>query len=143
MSKKEFTIEDLIEDIEVKKENGEVFYSINFKENQSKEEMQVIKNFIATFIPQLKEEYIVKGFWSGYKPEQRKLVHYEITQDIEYIKALQELEKIAYTDNTFLELFIEKVEADTVKNETVGANYKHLIDQCLKQKTSKVWDLIN
>ena len=83
----------------------------------------------------MKKEYILEGFWSGYRGEP-KLCHVEKTKHPELF---ENLKPILFTDNTYLNLRIRpKNYREKVKECLI---YYSLIRECLKKNIFKVSEL--
>ena len=75
------------------------------------------------------DAYIIRGTWSGYRPEQRLLCHVEITTDEALVDFVRRVARIRFTDETYLELTAEKIGAQaTAISER--PTYNRLIHQC-------------
>lgn len=76
--------------------------------------------------------YVLEGEWTGYRSEQRKIVHREVITSEKRADLLRQLHSIVYTDNTSLLLHLRPARHREQIHEVLG--YSSLIAQALREK---------
>lgn len=86
--------------------------------------------------------YVLEGTWSGYRPDQRRVVHREVVTDPDRVERLLRLQTVMFTDNTLLELSLRP--ARSRERVDVRITYDRLIRsaEVLGQPSTSVRELL-
>ncbi len=89
-----------------------------------------------------KPRYVIVGYWSGYQPSQRRLVHRVVVRNKAHADAVAALRSILYNDGTTLDLHIEELAYGAAKGGEIHG-YDKLIEDCIFWEVNSVEALYN